>query len=669
MSFLEPWMLAALPLAALPILIHLINQRRFQTLDWGAMRFLLEANRMSRGYARIRQWLILALRTLAIVGLVLAVSRPLASGRLGLAAGGRADTTIILVDRSPSMQQRGKQVASSKLQRGVDQIASALESVGSSRWVLIDSVSLTPQELEAPKRLRTAPQTGSASAAADLPALLRAAHDYMQANHAGQTEIWICSDLRANDWDAEGGEWSILRDSFQEFPQGVRFHLLAYPEAAPANLALRVTKVERQKTRQGSEVLLSLTITRSGDDNTIRVPVQFEIDGARSELSVELSGLESTVENHPLPLTSERVQGWGIVSLPADANPADNQFYFVYSDPPIRRTAIVAENPALVRPLQLAASIAAAPGVESEAVVLGPDQIATLPWEENSLVLWQAPLPSGRIAAALQSFVEHGGSVVFFPPANPTDANLFDVEWQAWTEPAEPLAVANWRGDQDLLSRTLDGAALPVGELAIYRYCTPKGETTPLATFPDGAPLWARRDIGSGAAYFCATTVLPGDSTLASDGIVLYAAVQRAIAGGAERLVATQQRVAGVGSMDTSKWQKLAGDSEALSTEAAFQAGVYSLDERLVAVNRSTSEDAAAVLADERVDGLFEGLEYDRVADRVDSLAGLTREIWRLFLIGMIVALVGEAALCLPKRRPATANLASSDLAKGRAVA
>lgn len=58
MSFLQPAMLIALPLIALPIVIHLINQRRFQTVQWGAMQFLLAANRMSRGYARIRQWLI-----------------------------------------------------------------------------------------------------------------------------------------------------------------------------------------------------------------------------------------------------------------------------------------------------------------------------------------------------------------------------------------------------------------------------------------------------------------------------------------------------------------------------------------------------------------------------------------------------------------------------------
>src|SRR3954471_7400600 len=98
MTFLQPLLLAALPLVALPVVIHLINQRRYQSIRWAAMMFLLAANRMSRGYARLRQWLIMACRMLAVAGLVFVISRPLAGGWLGLTAGGRADTSIILLD-------------------------------------------------------------------------------------------------------------------------------------------------------------------------------------------------------------------------------------------------------------------------------------------------------------------------------------------------------------------------------------------------------------------------------------------------------------------------------------------------------------------------------------------------------------------------------------------
>src|SRR5262249_24762860 len=172
MSFLQPMLLAALPLVALPIIIHLINQRRYQTVRWAAMMFLLAANRMSRGFARIRQWLTMAARMAAIAGLIFAVSRPLAGGWLGLAAGGRRDTTPLLLDRWPSMQEGSAGGGGSKLETGVRQLARTLGTLGSARWVLIDSGTNKPRELESADALLTVPAAGPTSASADVPALL-----------------------------------------------------------------------------------------------------------------------------------------------------------------------------------------------------------------------------------------------------------------------------------------------------------------------------------------------------------------------------------------------------------------------------------------------------------------------------------------------------------------
>ena len=98
-------------------------------------------------------------------------------------------------------------------------------------------------------------------------------------------------------------------------------------------------------------------------------------------------------------------------------------------------------------------------------------------------------------------------------------------------------------------------------------------------------------------------------------------------------------------------WQRLAGAESALSTEYSFHPGVYQAGERLLAVNRAAAEDQAAVLEDSRVAELFHGLDFTRVDDRAGSAKALVQEIWRLFLEAMIVAMVCEAALCLPKPR------------------
>jgi hypothetical protein len=654
MSFLQPMLLAALPLVALPIIIHLINQRRYQTIRWGAMMFLLAANRMSRGYARIRQWLIMAFRMAVIAGLVFAISRPLAGGWLGLAAGNRADTTIILLDRSPSMLQTGPGGGGSKLETGRRQIVRALETLGSAHWILIESATNRPRELESPQGLLSAPGAEAVTAPSDLPAMLLAARDYIQANKSGRTEIWICSDLRENDWNAENGRWQSLRDSFLEFPQGVRFHLLAYPQGAPENLAVRVTGVRRLQTSAGAELLVSLRLTREGGgDGRESVPIHFEIDGARSELAIEMAGPKFELKEHRIPLERSQVRGWGRVSIPADTNPGDNDDWFVFDAPAPRQAIIVVEEPAAVRPLQLAASIPPDPLIKCSAEVVPVEKLATVEWEKVALLLWQAPFPDAETAKPIQSFLDRGGQVIFFPPRNPGDHEFLGVRWTTWTDRGADQPVENWRGDQDLVAQTQSGGSLPVGQLQIHKSCGIKGEYTSLATLRGGAPLLARLTTNTGAAYLCATTPAPTDSSLATNGVVFYVLVQRALAEGARMLGNTRELVAGdPGGEDPTTWKRVAGTGEGLSTEFALHGGVYRAGDRLLAVTRAASEDLAPVLADHRVAELFRGLDFARVDDQAGSMSALIQEIWRVFLIAMMVSMVVEAGLCLPRRRP-----------------
>ncbi len=669
MSFLQPLLLAALPLIALPILIHLINQRRFQTIRWGAMMFLLTANRMSRGYAKLRQWLILLFRTLAIAGLIVGVARPLASGWLGLTAGGRPDTTIILLDRSPSMRQQGEGQVGTKLDTGRHQLARSLSLLGSAKWVLIESTTNTPREIESPDVLLNLPATEPASSSADLPAMLQAARDYIQANKSGRTEVWICSDIRANDWSAESGRWATLRDAFLELTQSVRFHLLAYPQAASGNMSLRVTNVRRQQGSDGAELLVSLKLTRedggqtsptrqrgvdSTDDPSLAlrasVPISFEIEGARSEVTVEMSGAQFELKDHRIPIERQKDRGWGKVSIPADANSADNDFYFVFDQPAVRQTIIVADDANAARPLQLSAAISPDPALKLAAEVLTADQLSTVEWDQVSLVLWQAPLPDGPAADAIQAFVDRGGQIVFFPTQGLTSTVFVGVSWQSWIESPDGITIETWRGDQDLLAHTQSGAALPVGQLQVRKHCGLTGEHIPLATLKGGTPLLARVTTNRGGVYFCTTTPAMSDSSLAENGVVLYVLVQRALALGAAVLGNTRQLVSGdVSGEQPTAWQQVAGPPEALSTEFAFHGGVYSAGERLLALNRGSAEDQAAVLADGRVAELFQGLDFARVDDKAGNLAALIQEIWRLFLVAMIIALIVEAALCLPK--------------------
>jgi hypothetical protein len=663
MSFLQPWLLLALPLAALPILIHLINQRRFQNIQWAAMMFLLAATRMSRGYSRIRQWLILAFRTLAILGLLVAIARPLASGWLGLAAGQQADTTIILLDRSPSMQERSAAAGQSKLEAGRNQLARTFETLKSKRWVLIESFSRAATEIESPDALLSLPSAGPSSSSADIPAMLETAHNYIRDNRPGRTEVWICSDLRESDWKSEDGRWNTVRDGMLAFPTSIRFHLLSYEPTSEVNYTIRVGETRMTRSADSSEVLVSFSITRTPPaESKISIPVQFEIGGARSTMNVELTGTAADIKNHAIPLESKLDRSWGRVSIPSDANPADDEFYFAFEAPAPRKTILVTSEPDVETPLKLSASISSDTSLKCETETVPVEQLASVDWENVALLLWQAPLPSGSASDLVQAFVDRGGQAVFFPPRSPSSDSIFGVTWTDWKYGPDPIHADTWRSDADALARTQSGAALPVGQVDIRGYCKLEGNMSPLAKLYGGDVLLGKPVTSKGAAYFWATTPAPRDSNLATSGVVLYAFVQRVLSAGAAVLSKAQQLEAkateNVASQD---WKVLRGSSETLSTEYAGSSGVYSRDDSLLAVNRPATEDDTAITADAKLAKLFAGLDYVKVSDQADNFQALIEEIWRSFLTAMLIALIMEAVLCLPKpSKVAVANTSAA---------
>ncbi|MBX3405419.1 MAG: BatA and WFA domain-containing protein [Phycisphaeraceae bacterium] len=99
MTFLHTSLLAAgLACIAIPIIIHLLMNRRRKPVMWGAMRFLQEAFRRTRRRLLLEKYLLLATRCLLVALVALALARPLV-GALG-ASGSQGRTFYLLIDNS-----------------------------------------------------------------------------------------------------------------------------------------------------------------------------------------------------------------------------------------------------------------------------------------------------------------------------------------------------------------------------------------------------------------------------------------------------------------------------------------------------------------------------------------------------------------------------------------
>jgi hypothetical protein len=739
MNFMQPWMLMALPLVLLPIVIHLVNQRRFQTVPWAAMRFLLEASKMSSGYTKLRQWLILALRTLALAALVFFTARPLTSGIMALLGGDSNRMAIVILDRSPSMSEVTPGARGSKLELAIDQLAETFTTLGIQRVVELNPLTDKPEEFPSVTQWLRATPRQTWSATTDIPGLMEQALVYAKNNRVGNTLVWLCSDLRESDWRSKDGRWKAVQDGFKALPQDVRFSVLDLSQPGELNRSIRVTSSQRVEGDQGPELSISFRIDQwspSGAEATPSqtVPVEISVGGNRSVLQVDLQGKTSQVNDYRLPLEVSRDdpnaarRGWGAVRLPSDTNPADDKGYFVFEQPPTRRTVIVSETPEIIAAIELCASIAPQQSVRCEAEQVSVRQLDGLDWNGIALVVWHESLPVGKPLEMLERFVASGGQLLLLPPESPNDHRAFGVQWTTW-EPVTPNPVADdesdetalsgpamariaqWQNDSQLLANTLNGAPLPLGQLGIRRICKIDGPVTPLASLPDGIPILAKIDTWSpkgtmspgsetidsdtssaatgsrttstenalggsndrqemalantddplGAALvpptvtLCATTPSDRDSTLAGDGVVLYVTIQRLLDTGSKRVGTARNAVAGSEHRMVDETAAIAAGSEsASSNEYAMHAGVYQSGDWLVALHRNPDEDETRAVDEAGLDRMFGALPWAKIGAG-KTATSLVQEIWRWFVVAMIVALLLEAALCLPRlQRKAT---------------
>ena len=95
---------AGLAAVSIPMIIHILNRRRFRTVTWAAMDFLLRAMKKNRRRLRFEQWVLLATRCLVVFMLGMALARPLACENRSLAGiGGRTGLNVFVIDNSYSM--------------------------------------------------------------------------------------------------------------------------------------------------------------------------------------------------------------------------------------------------------------------------------------------------------------------------------------------------------------------------------------------------------------------------------------------------------------------------------------------------------------------------------------------------------------------------------------
>ena len=109
MSFIAPYFLFLLPLAIIPLILHILYKRNIQSVDFSTLRFLKELEVDTIKNLKFLELLLLIIRILIILLLVAMISRPVYSSysTLGYSGGNQPIYSSIIIDNSFSISRSG----------------------------------------------------------------------------------------------------------------------------------------------------------------------------------------------------------------------------------------------------------------------------------------------------------------------------------------------------------------------------------------------------------------------------------------------------------------------------------------------------------------------------------------------------------------------------------
>jgi uncharacterized protein (DUF2164 family) len=296
---------------ASPIIIHLLNRRRFKIIDWAAMEFLLDANRKNRRRIKLENLILLLLRCLAMLLIGFLLARPFLSSALAI-FGEQPVERIVLLDDSLSMSlQNGNstvfEAAKQNLETTLRSVAA--ENRGDLLTLFLTSNPQSPVFANKPinndtqnefsdelKLLKPSDKTASMENA------LQEVKQFISGLKKNSDRlVYVITDLRDYDWrdDATEVDENSARNLLKSISEQVTSCFLV--DAGVKDSAnLVITRIRPEEgLRSGVASRFEVTVANQGQQTVDQVRVRFQVgkEGVEDEEFIESipAGEERTV--------------------------------------------------------------------------------------------------------------------------------------------------------------------------------------------------------------------------------------------------------------------------------------------------------------------------------------------------------------------------------------
>lgn len=518
-----PALLGGLALLSLPITAHLLNRGTRQPIVFPSIQLLRASVATQSWLYRLRRWILLCLRCLALAMIVLAFCRPVwLDARTKSAAAGNGAAVVLLIDTSASTAQRADEVsligelraagmrALDSLRVGTD-VANVVLAAGRPHAVFPNLSSNVPGLKEELGRLEATFER------ADLLQGLAMAGQLL-AGHEGERRLVILSDLQRTNWQ----EIALGRQAAALLPSDTQVTVIDVRTPAPDNMALSAPRHLPAQPLVGQAVRLVVEVANfSQAAKEVRLSVRLDGQPLQSQ-TVNLAAGErrDVVAEAALNGSGEHRATF---EIPSDSLAADNRAYMVIHAQ--RRLPVVVvsdDDPNESGTASYFLMRALAPRDDARLDRFDVHHVTSSQLTDAGLadaaavfVGYLAEL-SPHAAGSLVRCARGGGGVMFFCGEGAVPQNLTRLEQAAgkngvlpWepiptrtqAAPDRALAISDGKWRSPSLREFDEQSQLAISQIRFARVWTAgplSPEATILLTFSDGTPALGLRPVGKG---------------------------------------------------------------------------------------------------------------------------------------------------------------------------
>lgn len=476
MSFLNPGILWLLPLISIPLLIHLLGRQRFQTVEFSTLRFLksLQSDVLRR--LKIRQIILLIIRTLLILCLILIFARPYRSDQAPGIFVAKGSNLYLIIDNSASMNlnRQGR----TQLEAGLELIRSGAKTIDFP--ITLHLIHATQSATIASRRtlsglvdleqvIARIPSTNYSSQL--LPAIALAVED-IKKNQDPNAIIWLVSDFQRSNWSGRPPDEQKIREAIQEN----KIRLVLFPVRGDAdNSALGAIHFTEQIQAKDKPINLQVTATNwrpRAYENSVALFIGEERVG---QSLIDLPASKSAPATFEfVPLTTGMLNGY--LQISDDDLPADNRRFFVLNIPATLRILVIGSKASDGNYIMKALQANPDQSISARFITteyLGNEKLTNY----DGLIFSEVVSLSKVNKNALNDYLQSGGGILLFVSRDCTPEQ-FNSLW------AEGFDFPRWHSTR----RTVDGTYLGIGQFS--------------PDHPVFRELWPQNIIPAGAARF-----------------------------------------------------------------------------------------------------------------------------------------------------------------------